>query len=160
MRRSGFALAVVFSLLCAAGCGGEPKNGEPSDAPAGSAAPSWMVRVGAQGGFTGGGSGHIVRSDGTVLSWSQLTPEESITQESLGRAEPKTLRELHRAMTDPALAAVEQSESGNLTAFLEWRLGDRSRRFSWTERLGEPVLPPPLQRAYLATLAAVRSAQR
>jgi hypothetical protein len=118
------------------------------------------VRVGSQGGFTGGGSGHVIHSDGTVQAWSRLTPGDSLDTRVVGRAAPAALRSLERAMTDPDLVRLRREETGNMTAFLEWSRTSERRRWSWAERMPGPELPPPLERAYLAALAAVAAAHQ
>ncbi|MFQ5601304.1 MAG: hypothetical protein ACE5G2_12235, partial [Candidatus Krumholzibacteriia bacterium] len=80
----------------------------------------WVVIVGSQGGFTGGGSGHRILADGTVLAWSQLTPEHPVTTERLGEAPRSRLDALYRAMTSADLRAVTMQQTGNMTTFLEW----------------------------------------
>jgi len=138
----------VVLLFCVAGCG------KPDDSPA------WTVRLGAQGGFTGGSSGHLIHSDGIVEEWSQIVPGDSVSVKRVGRADSKKVRDLQHAATTPELLALELHETGNMTAFLEWSQGSESRRYSWAERVTEPELPPPLQKTYLAALAVVTSAHR
>jgi len=121
---------------------------------------AWSVRLGSQGGFTGGGSGHFIHSGGKVQAWSQVVPGDSITMEVIGQADPESLLALERAMNDPELHAVKQQEFGNMTTFLEWTRTSEYRRWSWPERHGEPQLAPPLQRAYRAAQGAVTSARR
>src|SRR5262245_23812444 len=144
-----FSLGLSVPLfLAAAGCG------HPDDSPA------WTIKVGAQGGFTGGGSGHLIHSDGTVEEWSQVVPGDSVTVKRIGRADGKSVRALQEAATTPEMVALGLHETGNMTAFLEWNQGPESRRYSWAERGTEPELPPPLQKTYAAAQGVVRSAQR
>lgn len=117
----------------------------------------WEVWIGSRGGFTGGGSGHLIRSDGGVYSWSQATAGSTPTTKALGRVTPEALQALERAMTAPDLRALKHLETGNMTGFLEWRQDADVREYSWAERAGAQPLPAPLQRAYGAALAVVTS---
>lgn len=121
---------------------------------------AWAVEIGARGGFTGGGSGHLILADGSVSEWSQITPGDSLTRQPLGRADPDSLEALHQALLAPELDALRFEAHGNMTAFLIWRRAGAERRWSWPEGGRHPELPAPLQRAHDAAQAAVRSARR
>jgi hypothetical protein len=155
-------LALVFG---GSGCGGDSDkvpaadvNKTPETQP--SPVTAWTVRLGSQGGFTGGGSGHFIHSGGKVQAWSQIVPGDTISVEVIGQAEPESLQALERAISDPALGAVNQQEFGNMTTFMEWTRTSEYRRWSWPESYDKPQLAPPLQRAYRAALGAVASARR
>jgi len=152
------ATLAMLTMLAFGACGGDTEHGASKD-PRRSTNPGWTVRFGSRGGFTGGGQGHLVHSDGRVQAWSQITPQDSITLRDAGRASADALRELRDAMTDPALVAITEQETGNLTTFLEWIEDGGMRRYSWAERSGEPGLPQPLERALGAARAAVASAR-
>jgi hypothetical protein len=136
---------------------GQPVATTPGSAPA---AAAWSVRIGSQGGFTGGGSGQVIRSDGSVESWSQITPDEKSTQEPAGHADAPALDALFRAMNSPEMRALQYHEAGNMTTFLEWQQGTEVRSWSWAESARGARIPEPLQHAYEAALAVVNSAQR
>jgi hypothetical protein len=119
----------------------------------------WTVRVGAQGGFTGGGSGHLVHSNGTVQAWSQIVPNDSISFESKGRTDEPSLAALLAAITAPDLVGLQHEEVGNMTVFLSFSRGTELRRWSWAERADETKLPPPLEKAYDTTLSAIQNAK-
>jgi len=161
-----WAAAGLLVAFAAAGCGGDSGKVPAADMnkqpPATESAPviAWTVRLGSQGGFTGGGSGHFVHSGGKVQSWSQIVPGDSITVDLVGEAAPESLQALERALTDPELGAVNQQEFGNMTTFLEWTRTTEYHRWSWPESYEKPQLAPPLQRAYRAALGAVASARR
>lgn len=140
-----------LALLIALGAGCMAEQSATTDLPDG-----WMVTVGSQGGFTGGGSGYQIRANGRVRSWRRLTPRDDIETQRLGTASDASLRELYAAMTSAELRDLELSETGNMTALLDWSMGDDSRHWSWPEGT-EP--PTAVARAREAAMAAVRDAQ-
>jgi len=119
----------------------------------------WEVSIGSRGGVTGGASGHLIRSDGEVYSWTQATVESARVTRRLGRATPDTLHALEQAVTAPALAALRHLEAGNMTRVLDWRQGADVREYTWAEEAGTQPLPAPLRRAYDAALAVVTFAR-
>ena len=167
MRHSEWHLLVMGAGLLSLGvgacaCGGRVAAKKPlAEAPAarGEAPASalWTVRIGSEGGFTGGGSGQVIRSDGVIESWSQITPDEFPMFEPAGHATAATLEALFRAMSSAELRSVEYR--GNMTGFLEWRHGAEVRRWSWAETMRGEKIPEPVKRAYEAALAVVNSAQ-
>jgi len=140
-------LAVLIAL--GAGCMAEQKA--TTELPDG-----WMVTVGSQGGFTGGGSGYQIRANGHVRSWRRLTPRDDVETERIGTASDASLRELYAAMTSAELRDLELSETGNMTALLDWSMGEDSRHYSWPEGT-EP--PQAVARAREAAMAAVHNAE-
>ena len=118
---------------------------------------AWEVRIGSRGGVTGGGSGHLIRSDGTVYSWMEPVAGGTATTKLLGRASREALRNLEQVLTAPELRALQYREAGNMTAVLEWRQNSVVREYSWAEQVGARPLPTPLQRAYDAARAVVTS---
>lgn len=157
-RPRALATSSIVILLGLSACGGRAER-EGAAASGGSTGMQWTVRIGSQGGFTGGGSGQVVYSDGRVESWSRITPQDPIDSEPLGHAAPDRLAALRRALVDPQLASLTYEKQGNLTGFLEWRQGDRVRRYTWAERAGGPDLPEALGNALAAARAAVQSAR-
>jgi hypothetical protein len=153
--------ATTAAAWCAAafagGCGPERRDAARRAETAGRA---WSVTTGARGGVTGGGSGHVVAGDGRVSAWSQITPSDSLTSEPIGLATPEALAALDAALHALDPQALKLQETGNMTAFLEWRDPPRTQRWSWPERAGGAKLPPALQRAVDAAAAAVQSARR
>lgn len=132
-----------------AGCSPSAQPSQPQAA--------WEVRIGSRGGLTGGGSGHLIRSDGTVSAWMEPVAGGRVTTKLLGRASPAALRELEQALGAPALRALQYRQAGNMTNFLEWRLDSAVREYSWPEQVGAPPPPAPLKRAHEAALAVVAS---
>lgn len=153
-----FATATILILIGFSGCGGRPERGRTEES-GGAGGMPWTVRIGSQGGFTGGGGGYVVHADGSVESWSRITPQDPIETEALGDASPDRLAALQRALMDPQLAALTYEKSGNLTGFLEWSDANGVRRYSWPERVGVPDLPAALRVAVEAARAAVQSAR-
>lgn len=125
-----------------------------------SASTQWEIWIGSQGGFTGGGSGYLIRSDGDVLSWTQAKGGSPRETKSLGHATLEALKGLEQAVTVSNLRTLKYQEAGNMTRFLEWRQGGDVREYYWSEHVGAPPPPIPLQRAYDAALAAVASTRR
>lgn len=114
--------------------------------------PDWRIDLGSSGGFTGGGTGYRVASDGTVQRWTVLLAGEEPTLEPVGKASEASLAELERAVRD--LEGIRMDQPSNMTGSLEWGLGTRSGRFRW------PVgadLPEALARAVQAAKAVVAS---
>jgi hypothetical protein len=165
VTRSAATLACGAALVlgCSSGAGGgrdtpplpEPKPRTPGAGTGG----SWSVEIGAEGGFTGGGSGYFIVASGDVRAWSRIVPEDSITTTVVGRASPAILAELETAMRDRELWATPLRQTGNMTAFLEWREPPTVRRWSWAEQGQATKLPPAVQRALAAAQAAVASAR-
>jgi len=144
-------LATLVLLLLVAGCGKANKSGYDMQV--------WSVRLGASGGFTGGGSGHLILKDGTVRTWTQVVPSDSIAVKDFGKATPEAMAALRRALEDPALGKLEHAATGNMTGTLDWYDGSTLHHWSWAERAGENQLPPPLARARSAAMTAVRTAK-
>ena len=122
------------------------------------AAAVWSLTFGSEGGFTGGGSGFTIFSDGAVASWSRLTQEHELVTQPAGRATPEALQALFKAMTAAEMRTLSAEERGNMTTFLEWRHAGESRRYSWAHPPRARAIPDPLARAYEAALAAAASA--
>ena len=120
---------------------------------------TWSVRLGASGGFTGGGSGHLILKDGTVRTWTQVVPSDSIAVKDFGKATPEAMAALRRALEDPALRKLQHAATGNMTGTLDWFDGSTMHHWSWAERVGDAGLPPPLARARTAAMTAVRTAK-
>src|SRR5262245_31704382 len=149
------------AAFAAAGCGsdgsGSAKN--ESTPPESVTVRPWQVKIGARGGFTGGGSGYVLWSDGRVQAWSQITPSDSTTHQWVGNAELGTVAQLAVALTASDLQALKLQETGNMTGFLESVEAPRMQRWSWAEKGGDTPLPAPLRRAYDAALGVVQSAR-
>lgn len=142
------SLALTLAILLGAGSmAGQDTTTDLPDA--------WMVTVGSQGGFAGGGSGYQIRANGRVRSWRRLTPRDDIETQRIGTASEESLRQLYAAMTSPELREIELSKTGNMTAFLDWAQENEVRRYTWPEG---STPPPPVQLAHDQTLAAVRDA--
>ena len=164
VRATAGAVALA-ALWITAGCypsAGKKPLPEPVRAPAsGPAVPvqAWAVRLGSEGGFTGGSSGYEIRSDATVWSWSQVAPGDTTTNESRGRATPESIRSLHDALVAQDLVGVQFQSRGNMTTFLQWSEGTRLAQWSWPEQATPAKLPSALHRVYVAARNAIASAQ-
>jgi hypothetical protein len=143
------SLALTLAILLSAGC--MANQDVTTDLPDG-----WMVTVGSQGGFTGGGSGYQIRANGRVRRWTQLTPQDDIETTRIGSASDESLRELYTAMTAPELRDLQLSQTGNMTAFLDWTMDEDARHYSWPEG---PQPPAPVVRAREAAMAAGKEAE-
>lgn len=154
----GIAVAVLcFAAAGGSGCNRGKRDREGREARIAPAA--WFVRIGSQGGFTGGGSGYVIHGDGRVTSWSQITPGDSISIRDVGLAPQDLLATLESRMRAPELARLHHQETGNMTAFLEWHDGAEIRRWTWVERMRDPALPAALASSYESALAAAKAAQ-
>lgn len=151
------AAALAAAGLLASCCGHPREQG--AAVAAGWSGPPWSVRIGSQGGFTGGGSGHLLRSDGTVLAWSRVTPQDSVETHTAGMTSGESLRALHAALESLAASKTEFASSGNMTVFLEWMEAPAPRRWSWPAGTSDAKIPAPVHHAYLAALAAVADAR-
>lgn len=156
-RAAGLAAVLLFAGGC---CGSrEAGGGGAAAGKSGTETAPWSVRIGSQGGFTGGGSGHLLRSDGTVLAWSRVTPQDSLTTQAAGVASRELLGVLHAALASLAASNTVFERTGNMTVFLEWIAAPAPRRWSWPEGTPDDKIPAPVQRAYRAALAAVAGAR-
>jgi len=85
----------------------------------------WEVSIGSRGGVTGGGSGHLIRSDGEVYSWTQATVGSARTTRRLGRATPDALHALEQAVE--LRAQILESGGARLHQRFELGVGDQHR---------------------------------
>jgi len=143
-----------FAVLVAAACGRQTSGGKVVED-----GRVWSVRLGASGGFTGGGSGHVIFADGTVRAWSQVVPSDSIATQDFGKAMPEAVAALRRALEDPAMRQLRYTATGNMTGSLDWFDGTTMHHWSWAEKVGRTDLPAPLARARNAAMTAVRTAR-
>jgi hypothetical protein len=158
-------IAVATVAVLAAGCG-QPSGRvqeTSSDALVGDTTPAWICRLGSQGGFTGGGEGYVVHSDGRVDSWSRSTASSEVETRRLGTASADQMRPLRQALLAPELDSIHLQESGNLTIFFEFIRTDGHRRWTWPA--GSPAgrtskVPEPVQRCYASALEIARQVQR
>ena len=116
----------------------------------------WMVTLGSQGGFTGGGSGYQIRANRSVRSWTRITPRDSLETARIGTASDRTLRELYSAMTSKELRDLQLSQTGNMTALLDWASGEETRHYAWPQGTRPP---DPVVRAQEAAMAVVEDAR-
>jgi hypothetical protein len=142
---------LVVLVTCSAGCG-RPDSRETSKATS-----VWSCVIGTTGGFTGGGDGYEIHSDGRVLAWSLSTADAEIDKQPIGQAEPEQLLPLMHALAVPDLRSIELRETGNMTTFLEARSSEQpTQRWSWpADRMGgrTPKVPAPVHTAFEAALA-------
>ena len=153
---------VALALGCSSGAGNGRDTPLPKPmprAPIPGAGGNWSVQIGEQGGFTGGGGGYVIAASGQVQAWSRVVPGDSVTTTAIGIASATILAELEAAMRDPELLASNLQETGNMTAFLEWRQPPQVRHWSWPEQGRATKIPPAVQRAVVAAQAAVASAR-
>ena len=142
MNTTGGFLLLLLGVI-ATGCGGRDAH------PPTKAATVWSCVIGTQGGFTGGGGGQEIHSDGRVLAWSRITADAETEKSLLGQVEQERLLPLIEALAVEELYLVDLRESGNLTTFLEIRSSKHpTKRWSWpADRMGgRPVKVPTLVR--------------
>ena len=151
LRLPTFCALLALSIDLTA-CGSQRGNGGGSPAEA-----SWVVTIGSEGGFTGGGSGYRLYADGRVESWKRLTTQAAPESTLLGRASRQAVERFHEALAATAPMDSATSVRGNMTAFLDWREGQLRKRYTWVE--GETPATP-VATAYEAAMEIVRSLQR
>lgn len=164
-RAAGAAMAVTIGLGSSC-CNSRARDVQPAKGAGVQPAPppvaadaAWSLRIGSQGGFTGGGSGHLLRSDGTVTKWSRITPQDSITTAAAGTASTESIQALQAALESLGASRTEYTSTGNMTVFMEWMAAPVPRRWSWPEGPSGAKIPDPVQRVYAAALAAIASAR-
>ena len=151
------AWVLTALVLCAGflGCGrNEPRSTNAST-------PVWTCLTGTQGGFTGGGGGYEIHSDGRAWAWSRLTADAEVDKRPLGQVQPEQLLPLVAALAVEELYRIDLQESGNMTTFLEVRSTQHpTKRWSWpADRMGGRAVkvPQPVQNAYEAASAITRT---
>lgn len=124
----------LLILACAAGLGllACSSGKEPSRQPLPS---DFQLRIGSGGGFAGLDQGYTVAGDGSVQQW--IRPAAGAERvEGRGIVPPDSLHALWERLQAARALALEASETGNLTRFLEITAGGRTNRLSWPD--GQP----------------------
>lgn len=106
---------------------------------------NWHVEYGSSGGFTGGGTGYHITSDGRVSKWTVYLAGEEPVYEPVGQADVSGL-----AQALAGLEGVKLDEPSNMTASFSWGGG----RLCWPVGATMPV---PVERAVTAANEVVRS---
>ena len=96
------------------------------------------VSYGCSGGFTGGGDGVTVRSNGTILKWSLPTAGDSV-EESVIRSDPTAAQELFRKLDEMNFTNIDYKKFGNMTCHLTLREGSTTHAVSW--EIGDTSVP-------------------
>ena len=96
------------------------------------------VSYGCSGGFTGGGSGVTVRSNGTILKWSLPTAGGSI-EESVIRSDPTAAQKLFKKLDEMNFTNIDYEKFGNMTCHLTLREGSTHHVVSW--EIGDTSVP-------------------
>jgi len=143
-------VAALFAVsVCIPACGSQREGGTGS-----SPESSWVVTIGSEGGITGGGSGYRIHADGRVESWKRLTAQAEPESTLLGRAPRKEVENLHATLTKTTSLEAATGNRGNMTAFLDWREGQLSKRYTWID--GDAPAAP-VATAFEAAMQIVRS---
>ena len=146
-------VAALFAVsVCIPACGSQRESGTGS-----SPEFSWVVTLGSEGGITGGGSGYRIHADGRVESWKRLTAQAEPESTLLGRAQAKEVENLHTALSKTTSLETATGNRGNMTAFLDWREGQLSKRYTWID--GDTPAAP-VATAFETAMQIVRSLQR
>ena len=152
--KAAFLHPVLLAAVVSSGCGGHDSHE--------SAAVTvvWSCLIGTEGGFTGGGDGYEIHSDGRVVSWSRSTADAEVEKRQIGQADTEQLQPLLQALAVRELHTIALQESGNLTTFLESRSSlQPTQRWSWpADRMGGRTakVPALVHDAYEAALALAR----
>lgn len=125
MRLAG--IAIVLAILAALSPAALAESEDPRS-----------ISQGCSGGFTGGGGGVTVRSDGAILRWSRATYRDSV-EESLIRWDTSATRRLFAEVDDSAFTSIRYSKFGNMTCQVILRRGTSSHAVSW--EMGDPSAP-------------------
>ena len=96
------------------------------------------VSYGCSGGFTGGGGGVTVRSNGTILKWSLPTAGGSV-EESVIRSDPAAAQKLLRQLDEMNFTKIDYKKFGNMTCHLTFREGSTTHAVSWG--IGDTSVP-------------------
>jgi len=99
------------------------------------------VSAGCSGGFTGGGSGAIIRRDGLILRWSRPTYRDAV-EETILRSDPEEARSVFTQLDQMNFSSISYSKPGNMTCSVTFRQGPSSHAVSWEP--GDPMAPSPV----------------
>jgi len=96
------------------------------------------VSYGCSGGFTGGGGGVTVRSNGTILKWSRPSPRGSV-EESVIRSDPTAAQRLFTQLDKMNFTNIDYKKFGNMTCYVTLREGSTTHTVSWD--IGDTSVP-------------------
>ncbi len=96
------------------------------------------VSYGCSGGFTGGGGGVTVRSNGTILKWSLPTAGGSVEQ-SVIRSDPTAAQRLFTQLDEMNFTNIDYKKFGNMTCHVTLREGSTTHAVSW--EIGDTSVP-------------------
>lgn len=156
LRDCAPAIIVLFAVLAmgAGGCtSGESSRSDDGAAPAQSGTPDGAIGIDADaapedfsmffgegGGISGRWDGYAIRSDGAVLTWSGPTADEESSR--IGSLSAEEMNDLWIRIQDADFFERNNSETGNLTAFMEITARDQTHRVSWIP--GAEGFEPPV----------------
>ena len=96
------------------------------------------LSYGCSGGFTGGGSGVTVRSNGTILKWSLPSAGGSL-EESVIRSDPTAAQRLFTQLDEMNFTNIDYKKFGNMTCYVTLREGSTTHEVSW--EIGDTSVP-------------------
>jgi hypothetical protein len=99
------------------------------------------LSYGCSGGFTGGGSGVTVRSDGTVLRWSLPTFHGPMEETVIG-SDPDAAREIFAQLNRMKFTSIDYNKPRNMTCHISLREGSTTHGVAWGD--GDSSVPPLL----------------
>jgi hypothetical protein len=99
----------------------------------------YEVQWGTSGGFTGGGEGYILYTDGRLAQWKKRTAASPIETREIGRATLETAAEIGRIIDENKLLQFKHVRPGNMTTSVIIRSKGREHAISWS---AESVKPP------------------
>lgn len=112
----------------------------------------YEVKWGTSGGFTGGGEGYILYTDGRLARWKQITPASEIEMRVIGKITPEVCIQIRQIIEENNLLKFNQLSSGNMTTTLTISSGGQDHRISWP---GWPGEAPKELAALTAQLQAI-----
>ena len=118
---------------------------------------SYEVQWGTSGGFTGGGEGYILYSDGRLARWKKRTAAAQIETNIIGNLSPNACAQLYRIIEENKLFQLKQADAGNMTTSVIIRYNGKEHGMSWPAAPGKtPMKLVPLIEQLQAAVSAVQ----
>ena len=111
---------LLISVILAVSCR-EPEIVVPSE---------FRISLESNGGFTGGGSGYDLFSDGRLRVWNRATVSSDRNQWEI-EVGAERVRDLARGLLLTPAMGWQSRATGNITSRLTWATGDSVRQWTW-----------------------------
>lgn len=115
-------LLVALTVPIVIGCSGNPGTTHSS---------AWTITIGSGGGFTGGSSGYIIESSGSVTHWSTASASSAKQSTTEPDIDPSDAAVFKRYLDRVRFDTITSGPSGNMTEFVELVEGSSTHRASW-----------------------------